>query len=627
MAPIINNFLFHNENATVEEQKDYIGLKISIRDSLKKPVFRKILSEILLDLQKDVGGETKKRLHHLYLELDLHVDAYKKLKSWRWQIVSQGILELTQMQVDDSYGFIKKFINDKRGIIRKQAELAIVSLRTEGIDYFLDTTRYAISEWQQLKLMEVLRHREHFRPPYFKSWLISRNHDVVLFALRLIKYYNQSDAAVAIIELVKHKDERIRAEAITCIKEFCLINALHLLKSIFWKSNIATKIEILDTISALGTEFDVNFLQKVKHKEASFLVRNKAIAAINAILPNTILPVHNLLDTTKLQEKPTAKDDHIDIAREIYDIGLKSIEVTFDEIKEIPEDHQKNDTNLPIGLTEAKLEKPSILFEIDNGTDFKNQSTKGAKDLGAKDMDFQNIYFEMGLTEKAKFIETFAHISSEEDIPTLEHIIEHEEDAELKFQVFKILKELRSETLAENHTDKETSISETQIDPEHSIFHALMMYASDIDAKHILIKEMGEVGDEKEIPLLDGLLLNNNKTIQKLAAKSKNQILQRASQAKPMVIDDENTDRTDFRPITIDTVTQQKPALDEKQFTSQVSLEQTHSDHTEDGTTTVLLPLELCFLYGELGVRSQKQEHPFLEIDFELADEFYKNQS
>lgn len=294
LGPMISNFLFFETDSSKDEKKEYIKLKIEIRDLLKEPFNRAVLAEILLDLQKDVSGDARKRLFKIYQDLDLHLDAFEKLKSWRWEVVSKGILELTQMQVHTAYGFIKKFINHKKGVIRKQAQIATVSLKHEGIGYFLDTARFGISEWQQLKLLEVLRNIEDFDPPRFKAWLTSGNKDVVLFALRLIKYYNQNDANDALAELVKHKNDQVRSEAIQCIKEFNVYEAVDVMKVIFRKSKVDTKIQILDTMASLGKDEDLVFLERIAKKSSNFLVKSKAISTINAIAPGTFLPTEGI---------------------------------------------------------------------------------------------------------------------------------------------------------------------------------------------------------------------------------------------------------------------------------------------------------------------------------------------
>lgn len=294
LSPMISEFLFYEDDADVAEKSNYIRLKIEIRDLLKDDFNRKILSEVLLDLRKDVSGDTQKRLFTLYSALGLEKDAFAKLESWRWEIISKGILELTLMEVEEAYTFIVKFINSRRATIRKQAEIAAVALKHEGINYFLDTTKYKISEWQQLKLLDVLRNKEDFNPPRFRAWLTSTNKHVVLFALRLIKFYNQNDANTSLIELVKHNDQQVRRQAVECLKEFYVIEALPTLKGVFWKCKVDTKIAILGAIAELGGEPEIEFLETVSEREGNFSVKSKAIGAINAIAPESVMPTENI---------------------------------------------------------------------------------------------------------------------------------------------------------------------------------------------------------------------------------------------------------------------------------------------------------------------------------------------
>jgi HEAT repeat protein len=287
---MISEFLFLEEDATKDEKSNYVGLKIEIRQLLKDDFNRKLLSEILLDLRKDISGVAQQALFKLYQDLGLHKDAFAKLSSWRWQVISKGILELTQMEVVEAYAFTTKFINDKRSTIRKQAEIATVTLRHEGINYFLDTTKYRISEWQQLKLLDVIRNKKDFQPPRFKAWLTSNNKYVVLFALRLIKYYNQNDANSSLVQLVKHKNNQIKEEAIACIKEFNVTESLDTLKLVFWNCSVDVKIAILDAIAQIGSDTDIEFLKLIEKKEVNFPVKSKALSSINSISPESIMP-------------------------------------------------------------------------------------------------------------------------------------------------------------------------------------------------------------------------------------------------------------------------------------------------------------------------------------------------
>lgn len=524
LAPTISNFLFHDSNDPIEEQRHMVELKIRIREQLRYKSFRKVLSEILFDLQKDVSGKTRERLIHLYRELELHNDAIKKLGSWRWENTSKGILELTQMEVKEGYNLIQKYLNDPRKTVRKQAEISVVQLKKEGIKHLLDNARHSISEWQQLKLIEALGTHTGFIPPKFKSWLLSHNNDVVLFALRLIRHYNQKDAEGAITELAKHKHDQIKLEAIQCLKDFNFTTSLPMLKRIFWRVGVAIKIQILDVMAELGDDNEILFLEEVKDKTLNHLVRGKALGAINCIKPDSILPTKDIeaFDGPKLPIEWNQSFDenhrsiHVEyeiehgdgispIMRnsiefmeiEVYDEVEKTQDKTDEELDEYPEVFPEFELNLLDDESNTSLENHIGLVQ---------HSQTFEKPSSAK-IEFEEQYKKMSPSEKAKLLDSMVHYGDKREKQFLESIVDLEENSELRFQAFEKLKQL----LKSPDEEKEIDLKEGSILPQsqNSIFHQLFEHASDVHSKMVLLKEIAEVGDEKEIPFLESLLEEN----------------------------------------------------------------------------------------------------------------------
>ena len=355
-SPMISEFLFYEDTNNKEEKMNYLNLKIQIRELIKNSFDRGVLTEVLLDLRKDLSGQSQTVLIELYKDLGLHNDAYDKLSSRRWQIVSSGILELTTMEVDESYSLILKFINHRQSTIRKQAEIAIVNLKEEGIAYFLDNTRYKISEWQQLKLLDVLRHKPDFEPPKFGLWLTSTNAHVVLFALRLIKFYRQSDAEQSIITLIKHRKRDIQTEAIDCIKQFYFISALPTLKLVYPKASNDIKIIILDAIGEIGSTADVAFLESLTKKERNFNIKSKVLSTINKLDPERILPTKNVSKSEFFNIEPASNEAD----NEIID------EKSADIILESPIDISSDSLNTEVPVQPKKLVDSSLKEEIDS---------------------------------------------------------------------------------------------------------------------------------------------------------------------------------------------------------------------------------------------------------------------
>ncbi len=375
LAPMVSQFLFFEQTAPLDEKKDYLHTKVEIRELIKSQFNRLVLAEILLDLQKDVSGEARENLYDLYKGLGLHHDAFEKLKSRRWEVISQGILELTQMRVDESYMFIRRFINHRRGVIRKQAQIATVTLKNEGIAYFLDTCKYQISEWQQLKLLDVLRNFDDFVPPRFKIWLTSKNKDVVLFALRLIRYYNQNDANQAIIQLIKHRNNQIKTEAVHCLKEFGVVEARDTIKAAFRRSKAGIKIAMLDALAEFGDRDDIEFLKKVERSDDNFTVRSKALSAINTLAPENIMPTDDIREPTsadvafaKVPISEEKEENEIQPGLEAYNIVVEAEPEGDDNEEEINIVHGESVTTEDQhgGKSSIKMEEDSKIPEMDN---------------------------------------------------------------------------------------------------------------------------------------------------------------------------------------------------------------------------------------------------------------------
>ena len=109
-------------------------------------------------------------------------------------------------------------------------------------------------------------------------------------------------------------------------------------------------------------------------------------------------------------------------------------------------------------------------------------------------------------------------------------------------------------------------------DYHQSIFHQLFEHASDQDCKLILLNQILEIGDEKEIPLLLELEKSQYPEVRQKASKVKQQLLYRIEVAVSM---------------------------DKK-----------------------LLPMSLCFLYDEFNIRPANAK-PSPGVDFDIAPDIY----
>jgi hypothetical protein len=560
-SPMISEFLFFEDSNTKEEKMNYLNLKIQIRELIKDQFDRNVLIEVLLDLRKDLSGQSQTVLIELYKDLGLHHDAYEKLSSRRWQIVSSGILELTTMEVHESYGLILKFINHRQSTIRKQAEIAVVNLKEEGIGYFLDNTKYKISEWQQLKLLDVLRHKPNFNPPAFGLWLTSSNTHVVLFSLRLIKYYRQSNAEQSIITLLKHKKRDIQAEAIDCIKEFYFVDAIPTLKLVYAKASHDIKIAILDAIGEIGSESDVEFLDILKNKERNFNIKGKIIGTLNKIDPERILPTKNISNSEFFAEEIETpyQDEEVVVTAE----DQTEFQTLEKVIQTTVENKEREQIEGIMAISEKEPVKPAKIdheaaVTIDSCEDVLSEDINNKikitetqeiipTETGTIDMDFVPKVIEEA-TEVVETLNNIKAIGVGFTIDFLPMVIEETTSEEVNtnaidnnFEVLFTLDDdfhIKDETKvvqiaseSENEIDdidwddlsneifkkneqEEATIEEPQISFEHDTisFSANFMEPKELDAM-VLLENIAEMGDCRELPVLQEIIATHTSLV------------------------------------------------------------------------------------------------------------------
>ena len=644
LAPIISNFLFHSSSDPKEEQKEYVELKISIREYLSDKRFRKILANILFDLQKDVAGTTRIRLFRLFVQLGLHHDSYKKLSSWRWDVVAQGILELAQMEVSHAFQHIAKYVNDKRSVVRKQAELAVVHLKEDGIDYLLNNTQYSISEWQQLKLIEVLETIPNYQAPKFKTWLISENKDVVLFSLRLIKYYNQNDASDSIIELVKHKDDDIKIAAISCIRDFHFIQAVGVLQAVFPQCGNIVKVHLLDALGELGSIGELAFLRQIAATESIFSIANRANRAINTIQPDAILPTKDLLDETEMasHNKPLLDGEALldvppNVQNPVSDL-LEEIEIEEIEIYDLVEVSPQTPEDLAgISVVSEEIDGGDSLEIQEVGEELEvslKQSLGLVSPLQSEDeteIALETSFLGMSQGEREQLLDDITENPLEEETSLLEFMVENEGDPELRFKAFNTLKKQLSpekrESKQENATPEVIEVEQEDFMEmaTHSIFYSLFERASDLNSKKILINETVAIGDEKEIAFLKNILHTSKGQLHKCAKKALQKLQTQFGAEQDMVQNHEER-------ILEEAIAKiQLPKIDGivtrmEHGDDSASLEAKTVPDTKEENEDNRIPLELCFLYDELGILYEgEKEKEDLGLNFELSEEYKYN--
>ncbi len=224
-----------------------------------KKWFKKLLLNSLLDLNLNLKGELIYQIREIYMAFDLHKHSLQLIKHPHWSVKCTGINQFQAMNFVHGQKYIKPYLTSKNTILRSNAYIAYLYLTTESFDTLVDYPN-PLSRVNEYKVIDILYLKNDPIPKNIDRWLEAKNDSIVILGLNIMVFYNYSAAPEKIIALLNHDTYRIREEAITSIRELYLIEAEEALQKQFDMEDKLLQIEILKSLSVIGSESSVLFI-------------------------------------------------------------------------------------------------------------------------------------------------------------------------------------------------------------------------------------------------------------------------------------------------------------------------------------------------------------------------------
>jgi hypothetical protein len=270
----ISAMIFH-------ESGESPGISQKFHRIVRNPAGRQFVIDELVACKKNFTGLAAKNIVALYEELGLKPHSFKKLGSRQWHIKAKGIQELYLMDQSDTLTRIYKNTNNKHELVRMEAQIGVLHLT--GFDglRFLDVISYPITEWQQLKLLEQLKHSKLTDKvgAAIPRWLQSPNSTVAQFALKLADEYQQLGLHDAVAACLQHPDEAVRRQAVRTLIRIGNETTPHWLTAHFPEETPGNKLLILDNLGKIASEEEVPFLTGLLDDEDN-IIKLKAARAL-----------------------------------------------------------------------------------------------------------------------------------------------------------------------------------------------------------------------------------------------------------------------------------------------------------------------------------------------------------
>lgn len=240
-----------------------------------------VLNEIIF-LKLNLKGEVTKQFHSIYEQFDLFSYTQKLLRSPRYYLKCLGLYQLEALDYKKGSKYIAPLLKHKNDYIKSSAFVTLISLKPDKLESLIDFS-HQITIAEEIKIMDILHQKKTKIPSNLKDWIVSDNASIVSLGIKLMMFYNHTNENEKIIQLLQHEDKDVRYEAIMAVNFLYILEAESILIEQFENEDTQNKLEIFNTLSAIGTKLSEEFLASLLENKTNEDIKLEAVYCLKRI--------------------------------------------------------------------------------------------------------------------------------------------------------------------------------------------------------------------------------------------------------------------------------------------------------------------------------------------------------
>lgn len=225
----LTSLLFEKELEEIKQITKADILAIFPDKLFDKPLFKQVMIERIIGLNKKMKGDFKDKLKAFYKAAGLMDITRRNLQSKRWDLITTGLVQVNEMDLSELLQEVKKHTNSSNFHVRSQSGATLLNVSsTVNLDFLRDQ-RYPLSEWQQMNYLRIIKFVHNAKSLELDKLFKSENQSVRLFGIKLVRMLGRLD----------------------------LLSGL---KDLSLKASDEEKIELLETYETIGAHMEVDFI-------------------------------------------------------------------------------------------------------------------------------------------------------------------------------------------------------------------------------------------------------------------------------------------------------------------------------------------------------------------------------
>lgn len=280
----LTKLLFEKELDEINEMSKTDFYAYFPKEYLSNQMFKEVIIERIISLNKKMKGEFKGKLKLIYQKLDLDKVSLAMLEYAKWHKITEALVQINEMDLMEALPKVEKLVNSDNFHIRSHAVATLLNLSQKVDLMFLKDQTYPLSDWQQMNYLRIIKFVNTIKPIQVEVLFESENPSIRIFGIKLIRILGRVDM---IGNLSKMTETATEEELVEILETFDTLGAhmeIHVINNCILSENDQVVFYAAKAGATLGNAHTVDLIaNRLVEKSDSFRTRKQLLRTLHVL--------------------------------------------------------------------------------------------------------------------------------------------------------------------------------------------------------------------------------------------------------------------------------------------------------------------------------------------------------
>jgi hypothetical protein len=279
----LTSLLFEKELEEITSMKKADFYPYFPQSYLAKPLYNDVMIDRIIGLNKKMKGEFKDKLKALYRQLGLDLISRNSLKSKNWDRVTEGLVQINEMDLKEALPEVKKHVNSANFYVRSQAVATVLNL-SEDVDLaFLRDQTFPLSLWQQMTYLRIIKYLSNQKELKLEVLFDSKNKSIRIFGYKLMKMLGRMDFIESLSKRAYDLEDDEKIEVLEVFGAFGAHTEAAFINSCLTSGKTGLVLAAATTAGSIGDQRSVEILLDLLNSEVSYAEKQVFLRSLHEL--------------------------------------------------------------------------------------------------------------------------------------------------------------------------------------------------------------------------------------------------------------------------------------------------------------------------------------------------------